>query len=187
MLANLDDARNDVSAASAGGAPFLICFGISLALCAVAWFFLPVRTSAMLVLFQGSLALPAAFWLERRMGTRVMAADNPLRSLSIQLAMSQIVALPAVIVAYSLRPDLVPVAMAAVGGGHFLPYAWLQRTPVYAVLGVVVSLGAFALQVLFKAGAFPWILLFMALCYAVSAPMVYRNARLLTGSGRGGL
>ena len=97
------------------------------------------------------------------------------------------VALPAVIVAYSLRPDFVPVAMAAVGGGHFLPYAWLQRTPVYAVLGVVVSLGAFALQVLLQAAAFPWILLFMALCYAVSAPMVYRNARLLTGSARGGL
>jgi hypothetical protein len=60
-------------------------------------FFVPLETAALVAIFQGNAALPLAFWLERRLGAGPMTADNPLRLLSVQLAMSQIVALPAVI------------------------------------------------------------------------------------------
>jgi hypothetical protein len=106
-----------------------------------------------------------------------MAADNPLRALSIQMAMSQVVALPVVIAMYSLSPGGVPLAMASIGGGHFLPYAWLQRTRAYVVLGVAVAVGAYAIQMALGARAFPWILFYMTACYAVAAPVVYRRSR----------
>jgi hypothetical protein len=70
--------------------------------------------------------------------------------------------------------------MASIAGGHFLPYAWLQRTNVYIGLGVAVSAGALMLQILLGTAAFPFVLLYMTACYAVAAPMVYRAAARLT-------
>ena len=132
-------------------------------------------------MFQGSAALPLAFWLERRLGSRPMGRDNPLRPLSVQLAMTQVVALPAVIVAYNLSPVTVPAVLAAIGGGHFLPYAWLHRTQLYAALGVAIAIGAFVLQVLLRSAAFPYILLYVAAVYWLMAPLVYRHAARIVG------
>ena len=179
MQNNLEAARADVSASSAGGAPFLITFGATLAVCAVASWFVPPKTAALMVLFQGGVALPIAFALERAMSRKAMAADNPLRPLSIQMAMSQSVALPVVIAMYSINPAGVPLAMASIGGGHFLPYAWLQRTRAYVVLGVAVSGGALAIHMALGTRAFPWILLYMSACYWIAAPEVYRRSKTL--------
>jgi len=175
----LNAALDDVSASSAGGAPFLIAFALTLALCGVLASFVPVRTAALFVLFQGNLALPLAFLLERRLGSRRLPADHPLRPLSVQMAMSQIVALPAVVLVYALQPEYVPAAMVAIGGGHFLPYAWLQRTRLYLALGVAVSAGALVLSLTLKRESFPAVLFFTSACYAVAAPLLLRHARRL--------
>lgn len=180
IQSDLVRAQDEVSASSAGGAPFLIAYGGTLLITGILYFFLPLSTVALIAIFQGSVALPIAFWLERQLGWQTRSADNPLQSLSVQMAMSQVLALPATIIAYILNPAVVPAVLAAVGGGHFLPYAWLHRTRAYAVLAVLVSLGAFALQLLLGASAFPYILFFMALVYAFIAPIVYRNAATLT-------
>ena len=179
-MIDLDRARDEVSQSSAGGAPFLICFGATLAVCAALWLVLPVERAALAVMFQGGIALPAAFWLERRMAWGPMARANPLNALSIQLAMSQIVAFPIVIAMFDLRPGGVPLAMASIAGGHFLPYAWLQRSNVYIVLAVAVSVGALFLQIALGARAFPVILVWMTLSYWIGAVVVYRRARQLT-------
>lgn len=179
---DLDRALTDVSASSAGGAPFLIAYGATFFVTAILSFFLPRPTAALIAMFQGGVALPIAFWLERRLGTRRMAPDNPLRPLSVQMAMSQALALPAVIVAYSLNPATVPVVLAAIGGGHFLPYAWLHRTRAYIALGIAISIGAFILQVVLRTAAFSYILLYVSAVYWITAPLVYRHAaRLVRG------
>jgi hypothetical protein len=175
----LDAAFDEVSASSAGGAPFLLAYGATFFISALLSFGLPLPTAALVVMFQGGVALPLAFWLERRMGTRRMAADNPLRPLSAQLAMSQALSLPALIIVYSLNPAVVPAVLAAIGGMHFLPYAWLHRTRAYAVLAGAVSVGAFVLQVVLRAAAFPYILFYVAAVYWIAAPVVYRHARKL--------
>jgi hypothetical protein len=84
-------------ASSAGGAPFLFAYGLTLFVTAILYFFLPIQVVALVAMFQGSLALPLAFWLERRLGAGPISPDNPLRPLSVQMAMSQILVLPAVI------------------------------------------------------------------------------------------
>ena len=99
---DLHQALTEVSASSAGGAAFLIAYGLTLFISAILFFFVPLPTAALIAMFQGSVALPLAFWLERRLGSRRMAPDNPLWPLSVQMAMSQTLALPAAIVAYSL-------------------------------------------------------------------------------------
>ena len=179
---DIDRARAEVSQSSAGGAPFLLCFGATLGACAALWFVLPAQQAALAVMFQGGLALPAAFLLERRMAWGSMAKSNPLNTLSIQLAMSQIVAFPIVIAMFDLRPAGVPLAMASIAGAHFVPYAWLQRTNAYIWVGVAVSAGALAIQIVLGARAFPWILMLMTACYWIGAIAVYRAARRLTAS-----
>jgi hypothetical protein len=176
----LDVAFDEVSSGSAGGAPFLIAFGATILLTAVAALSLSVKTAALVLLFQGNVALPAAFWLERRMGWRQMAADNPLRTLSIQLAMSQILGIPAVVIVYAVAPWAVPGALAAIAGAHFLPYAWLQRSPIYMWLAIAVSIGGCAITMILQQNAFAWVLFYMAACYGIAAPLVYRRAQAIS-------
>lgn len=177
---DIERALDDVSASSAGGAPFLIAFGFTLAVCGVLGLYLPVQTAAIIVLFQGNLALPLAFYLERRLRLRPAPKNDPFKSLAIQMAMSQIVAIPAVILAYSFHPAFVPAALAAIGGGHFLPYAWLHRTRIYVILGVAVSVGAFALSYFLKKESFSPVLFYISACYWVAAPFLLIHARKIT-------
>lgn len=172
----LSHAFTEVSASSAGGAPFLIAYGATFIISGILTYMLPEETAALIVMFQGGLALPVAFWLERKLGTGTMAENNPLRALSVQMAMSQALALPALIVAFDLNPRSIPVIMAGLGGVHFLPYAWLHRTRLYAALAVAVSFGAFGLQLLLGPTAFHMILFYVGLIYWLAAPFVYRHA-----------
>ena len=180
---DLARAQNEVSASSAGGAPFLIAYGLTFFATGILSFFIAVETAALIAMFQGGIALPLAFWLERRLGSGPMAPDNPLRPLSVQMAMTQVLALPAVIIAYSLNPAVVPAVLAAIGGGHFLPYAWLHRTSLYAALGVAVAIGAFVLQLLLRSAAFPYILLYVSAVYWIMTPLVYRHAARIVAEG----
>lgn len=176
---SLTQAFAEVSASSAGGAPFLIAYGATFIISGILSFVLSAETAALIVLFQGGLALPAAFWLERKMGWGRMAADNPLRALSVQLAVSQALALPALIVAFNMNPRSIPVILAGLGGVHFLPYAWLHRTKLYTALAVAISFGAFGLQLLLGPPAFHIILFYVGLIYWLAAPFVYRHAAQL--------
>jgi len=174
---DLKQALDEVSASSAGGAPFLTAYAVTFFITAILSFFLPLQPVALIAMFQGIAALPLAFWLERRMGTRRMSRDNPLQQLSVLMAVSQSLAIPAFIVVYSLNPLYIPVVLAGVGGMHFLPYAWLHRTRLYIFLGTIVALGAFAIQLALQGQAFVFVLFFVAIAYAIGALLVYRNAK----------
>ena len=75
----IERARHEVSQSSAGGAPFLMTFGATLLACALLSFVLTTEQAALAVMFQGGVALPIAFWLERRLAfehfAQVLAAD----------------------------------------------------------------------------------------------------------------
>ncbi len=176
-------ALDEVSASSAGGAPFLICYGATFIISGLIAFFLPREISALLAMFQGVVALPLALWLERRMGAIRMTMNNPLRSLSGQLAISQAFALPFLIVIYNINPGQIPVVMAGLGGMHFMPYGWLHRTRIYIVLGAIISLGSFALVIALQTAAYAYILLFVGMAYWIAAPLVLRHSKLIVTTG----
>ena len=93
--------------------------------------------------------------------------------------MSQALALPMLILVYSLNPRGIPLALASLGGVHFLPYAWLHRTRIYAALAVAVAVGAFVIQLVLVTQAFSYILLYMAMVYWIATPWVYKHAARL--------
>lgn len=179
---DLDRALDEVSAASSGGAPFLFAFGLTLGATGLAAFWLPVKTAALIALFQGNVALPLAFLIERRLRLTSMAGDNPLRPLSVQLAMSQIAALPAVLLLYYLAPWTVPFGLACTAAAHLVPYAWLQRTRVYLVVSVVLPAGAGAITLALWESALPWTLLWFGAVYWGAVPLLYRRSRALLTS-----
>lgn len=178
-MSDLARARAEVTAASSGGAPFLLAFAFTLGATGIAGFWLDVRTTALMTLFQGNVALPLAFGIERWMSPVRLSANNPLKPLSIQLAMSQILALPIVLIVYQFVPAAVPAAMGAIGAAHFLPYVWLQRTRLYLGLAIAASAGTFALAVILRGSAAPWTLLFLAGAYLLTALRLRRRARIL--------
>jgi hypothetical protein len=83
------------------------------------------------------------------------------------MAVSQALALPALIVSYSLNPRSIPVVLAALGGVLFLLYAWLHRTRLYIYLAVAVSIGSFLLQLVLQSAAFSSILFYVAAIYFI--------------------
>jgi hypothetical protein len=168
-------ARQDVGLS---GSPFLVSYGLIFLLTAVLSLFLSARVVAVIAMFQGGVSLPLAFWLERRLGKKRMSSDNPLRPLSVQLATSQALGLPALIAVYSLEPMLVPLALASLGGVHFMPYAWLHDSKVYIYLAVAVSIGAYLIQLIVAANDFEAILFWVALVYFVAAVPTYRRSRV---------
>ncbi|MGE0464343.1 MAG: hypothetical protein AB7Q16_23495 [Vicinamibacterales bacterium] len=179
MSTDLARARAEVTASSAGGAPFLFSFGLTLFLTGLLALWLPTQTAALILLFQGNAALPMAFWLQRQMAWGEMSPDNPLRPLSVQLAMSQIAALPMVLLAFGLAPHTTGVALASVAAGHLVPYAWLHRTSIYLWLAPAVSIGALVIALQLKQQALPWTLFYMAGAYAMAGVGLYRHARAL--------
>jgi len=181
----VNEARTTASATAAQGAAWLIAFGITLSIAAVLSFLLPLEVAVLVAVFQGGVALPLAFALERRLGTAPMAQDHPLRSLSVQLAMVQIVALPAVIMMYTQNPALVPAVFAAIGGAHFLPYVWLHQTKIYLYLALGVALGSWAITLAGGEGAYRWVMVWWPACYIVAAALLWRRHRQLHPSGQG--
>jgi hypothetical protein len=176
-LSDVDVARADATRSSGGGVAFLLAYATTLLMAGLLTFVLPLQTAALVVLYQGGVALPMAFAIERLLGFPKMAADNPLRSLLIQLAMVQVVALPAVLLTYTQNPAHVPTVFAAIVGGHFLPYTWLHRTRLYAVLGVVVSVGSLGLTAALGEAAFHYVPLFWSGCFLVAALALWRLMR----------
>lgn len=71
----------------------------------------------------------------------------------------------------------VPVAFAALVGGHFLPFDWIYRTRLYSILGVVVAVGPFALAVLFRDKALHYTGFFVGACLLVGAFKARSHAR----------
>lgn len=173
----VDEARSTASGTAAHGAAWLLAFAATLTVTAVLSFVLPLQIAVLVALFQGGVALPLAFALEKRLGTGPMAPDHPLRSLSVQLAMVQIVALPAVILMYTVQPAYVPATFAAIGGAHFLPYVWLHRTRIYLVLALAVSLGSWAITLAGGPEAWRAVLIWWPACYLVAAGLLWRTHR----------
>jgi hypothetical protein len=138
----LDQLRDDVRRTSLGGFPMLIAAATAWAIAAALTYVLPLKVAALVFLFQGVLTMPFGLWLlPKWMGLSPLPRDHALTPLLIQCAAVQSLMLPAIIAVFSLRPQLVPLAFAAIMGGHFLPYWWIQRSKAYLWGAIISALG----------------------------------------------
>lgn len=145
----IDAVRQQAILSSLAGFPFLLIYSFVWIAAGALSYVVPSSFAPWLYLLGGVPAAPLAIALERRVGYIRITGPDPLLPLTLQILFVQIVAIPAVMIVWSLAPNYVPVAFAAVVGGHFLPFQWVYRTPLYGVLGVVVAGGAYLIGALF--------------------------------------
>ena len=148
-VSEIDAIRQQGIVSSLAGFPFLLVFGCVWLAAGGLSYVVPRNIAPWVYVFLGMPAALLAIALERRMGYAPPPDPDPLLPLTLQILFVQMVAFPAILLVWEASPDLVPVAMAAIVGAHFLPFQWVYRTMVYAVLGVVVAVGPFILAVLF--------------------------------------
>jgi len=144
----IDAIRQQGILSSLAGFPFLLVFACVWLAAGGLSYLVPRDIAPWIYVLLGMPAVPVAIALERRMGYAPPPESDPLLPLTLQLLFVQVVAFPAILIVWETSPDFVPVAMAAVVGAHFLPFGWVYRTNLYAVLSVVVSVGPFVLAVL---------------------------------------
>jgi hypothetical protein len=89
--------------------------------------------------------------------------------LALLIAFTPAVAIPAVITAYFKYPLYMPSVIAALLGGHFLPYSWLYQTDVYLILGTAVALVPSVLMLALKERGFSLGPLFAGAALIISA------------------
>jgi hypothetical protein len=149
----IDALRERAILSSLAGFPFLMVFGVVWITGGALSYVVPRDFAPWIYVILGIPAAPVAIALERRLGYVPAAKPDPLLPLTLQLLFVQIVAFPAVLLVWSVAPQYVPVAFAAVVGAHFLPYQWVYRTSLYGFLSVAVAVGPFVLAVLFGQSA----------------------------------
>ena len=175
----IDEARRDSVLSARGGFPFLLCFGTTWLIAGALSYVLPMNVAAWVYLLQGFVAMPGALLIPRLFKYPKAAADNPLTPLALQLVFIQPVAFPVFILMLEVQPRFLPAAFAAVVGAHFLPFSWMHRTNAYTVLGIVVSVGAFALAILFGRQSFHYTGFFVGATLLAGAWFVRRHALAL--------
>lgn len=166
-------AHAEVVAATRSGFAFLFSNGLGwLAVGVVALRWSVARTATILI-FMGFVTMPLALALRGLLGFPDHNPDNPLNQLALLVALTPTVAIPAVIVAYLKYPVYLPAVMAALLGGHFLPYTWIYQTRIYLVLGISVAIVPSVLMLILRERGFALGPLFVGAALLIGALLVY--------------
>lgn len=182
----VERARHEAIVSAGAGFTFLLAFGVTWIAAAAVSFAVPTEVAAWVYLLQAFVGMPAAFGLQRALGYPRASPDNPLGPLAVQLVFIQPVAFPAFLLMLEIEPAFVPVAFAAVLGAHFLPFAWIHRTPVYVVLGIVVSAGAYGLAITLGARSLHYTGFFVGACLLIAAVRVRAHAAAVMNAASSG-
>lgn len=166
-------AHADVIEATHRGFAFLIANGIEWVIAGILALRWPVQKTATLLILMGFVTVPLAFGVRLLLGFPAYSPENPLNQLAFLIAFTPAVAIPAVIISYVKYPLYLPSVMAALLGGHFLPYSWLYQTNVYLALGIAVAIVPSALVVIFRDQGFAMGPLFVGAALIAGAFVVY--------------
>jgi len=135
---------------------------------AVAWAGLSPGALIAFFLVATLVVYPLGWALNRACRGDLLARGHPLAPLVLVLGLTQALGWPTLGLIVVQAPWLLAFALAALLGTHFLPYAWLYRSPSYALLGTGSVLLAALLQWRWPAQANLAIPLAMAACYALA-------------------
>ncbi|WP_207896012.1 DUF7010 family protein [Hymenobacter gummosus] len=138
--------RLELSAKAKNGFNFLLAGAFVWLLIAGIWL-LPVGAGlkGLLTFCVGTLVLPLAYGLGRLLGAAWQVPDNPLQPLGLWLNLAQLFYFPVLVYAYMRAPQQFVMVYGIITGAHFFPYAWLYRTPAYAVGAGLIAVGCLVL------------------------------------------
>lgn len=172
-MLDLATAHGDVIEATHKGFAFLITNGVAWLIAGILALRWPVQRTATFLMLMGFVTVPLALALRHGLGFPPYSPENPLNQLGLSIAFVPAVAIPAAFIAYVKHPIYLPSVMAAVVGGHFLPYSWLYQTYVYLVLGIAVSVVPSALMFALGERGFAIGPLFVGVALIAGALLVY--------------
>lgn len=139
-MTDVGDYLSQLATVNRHGFGFLLAYGTTWLVSASLWWRLGPRVGAYAALFQGMVALPLGLGLTEVFAAGARPDDPTMNALSIYLAMGQLLMLPLAILLIVRRHYLLAVAvLAVVLAVHFVPYSWLYGTPLFAVLGGVIT------------------------------------------------
>jgi hypothetical protein len=139
----LEEYRHALGEATGHGWGFLVAYGLTWLVCALAWHRWSEKVAAYCTVFQGMVALPLALALTAVGAGGARPGMSGMDGLPVILSSGQLLALPIVIhLVATGRFTQVPLSMTILLVVHFAPYSWLYATPLYLVMGGVVSVAA---------------------------------------------
>ncbi len=175
MTKTVDYYRLELSVKAKNGVNFIVAATIVWSAIAFIWT-LPYSASSkgIMTFMAGPLMLPLAWVFSKFMHTAWKVDDNPIEPLGLLLNFAQLFYFPILIFMYMKYPQHMVLVYVVITGAHFFPYAWYYKTPAYAIMAGVTTVGALVLSLVFREekDVF-WIPTYMAVCLGVLAFMVY--------------
>lgn len=135
--------RSEIRREAKGGLDFICAAGILWL--AITWIWTLEYTAynkSVLTFMVGAILLPLAFVLSKLLRTNWKVKDNPLQPLGLWLNFAQLIYFPFLVFMLLRYPDYFIMAYAIITGAHLFPYAWFYDEMGYAVMAILISLGA---------------------------------------------
>ena len=140
---DLDLLRLDLTIKAKNGLNFIVAAIFIWLLITYIWT-LPysVGSRGLMTFYAGGLMLPLAWVFSKLMRTSWSMPDNPLQPLGLWLNFAQLAYFPILFFVYLRHPEQFIMVYVIITGAHFLPYAWFYNTRSFAVMAVLISVGA---------------------------------------------
>ncbi|WP_020601454.1 DUF7010 family protein [Spirosoma spitsbergense] len=140
---DLDLLRLDLTVKAKNGLNFIVAAILIWLLITYIWT-LPYSTGSrgLLTFYAGGLMLPLAWVFSKLMRTSWNMPDNPIQPLGLWLNFAQLVYFPILVFVYLRHTEHFIMVYVIITGAHFLPYAWFYNTKSFAVMSVLISVGA---------------------------------------------
>ncbi len=174
----LNQLRLELSVKAKNGLDFIVAAFVIWAVIAVVWT-LPnsAARNGFITFFVGALLLPLARLLSGPLRTTWTLPHNPLQPLGLWLNFAQLFYFPLLMFIYGSYPQHFIMAYGIITGAHFFPYAWFYRSPPFAIMAGVISVGCLGLGLRLPATQLYLLPAFVAAALAVLAGLLVRSYR----------
>lgn len=137
----------------------------------------PPALNGFITFFLGPLLLPLARLLSRPLRTTWTLPHNPLQPLGLWLNFAQLFYFPLLLFIYERYPQHFIMAYSIITGAHLFPYAWFYRSPPFAIMAGVISVGCLGLGLRLPASQLYLLPAFVAVALAALAGLLMRSYR----------
>ena len=104
----------------------------------------------MIAMCCSALLMPVGMLFGKIIKVNIFSKENPLSSLSIVVALNQLLYLPIVLWAMYEAPEKMIMTYAIVVGAHFLTYYWIYFSPTYFYAAIIIPIASLLLGMYFS-------------------------------------
>jgi hypothetical protein len=139
----LKDLKLEIQLQAKNGIDFILSAGILWLIISYIWTLdFSSYNKSIFTFMIGAILLPLAFGLSKILKTNWKVKDNPLQPLGLWLNFAQLIYFPFLIFILIKYPDYFIMAYAIITGAHLFPYAWFYDEIGYAIMAIIISVGA---------------------------------------------